>query len=92
MALKIGSQPVSCDGKEALVAVAHGLAKSANRPIDLGSLKIRIKSSDGAFVELKEGDSLELSASVAAPKSATKKDKPAKPAAKDTKQTTVPGA
>ncbi len=81
MALKIGSQPISCDGREALQAVAHGLAKSANRPIDTNSLKVRIKRVDGSFVDLEASDSLELSACVAAPKS-TKKDKPAKPVAK----------
>jgi len=86
MGLKIGSQPVSCDGKEALQAVAHGLAKSANRPIDPSSVKIRIRRGD-QVIELAEGDTLELSANVAAPKAA-KKDKPVvKP-----KQTTVPGA
>lgn len=91
MALKIGSQPISCDGKEALQAVVNGLAKSANRPIDLNSLKVRIKRGDGTIVELSEGDSLELSASVAAPKSATKKDQPAAPKP-NSKQTATPAS
>ncbi len=88
MALKIGSQPISCDGKEALQAVVNGLAKSANRPIDLNSLKIRIRRAGGEVIELSEGDSLELSASVAAPKGAVKKDKPAAPKPNPAKQAT----
>ncbi len=92
MALKIGSQPVLVDGKEALVAVANGITKSANRPIDLNTLKVRIKSSDGTVYELKEGDSLELSANVAAPKAAKKADKPAPAKKADPKQTTIPAA
>ena len=88
MALKIGSQPVSCDGKDSLQAVVNGLAKIANRPIDLNSLKVRIRRTGGEVIELSEGDSLELSASVAAPKSATKKDKSAAPKANPAKQAT----
>lgn len=88
MALKIGSQPISCDGKEALQAVVNGLAKSANRPIDLNSLRVRIRTAAGVYHELCEDDSLELSASVAAPKSATKKDKPVTPKPNPAKQAT----
>ena len=90
MGLKIGSQPVSCDGKEALQAVASGLAKSASRPIDPSTLQIRIRSGETVY-ELKAGDVLELSANVAAPKSA-KKDKLAPAKKADSKQTTIPAA
>ena len=91
MGLKIGSQPVSCDGKEALQAVASGLAKSASRPIDPSTLQIRIRSGETVY-ELKAGDVLELSANVAAPKSAKKADKPAPAKKADPKQTTIPAA
>lgn len=78
MALKIGSQPISCDGKEALQAVVNGLTKSAKRPVDLSSLKVRIKrGADGSVIELVDGDILELSANVAAPKPPVKMSKAA---------------
>lgn len=81
--LKIGTQPVLCDGKEATTAIINGLTKSAGRPIDPSSLKITVKHADGKSTELKDGDSLELSATVAAAK-------PAKPAKKDKPGTAAP--
>lgn len=75
----IGSRPISCDGEEALRAVAHGLAKSAKRPVDFDSLKVRIRRANGDVLELSSGDVLELSANVATPKQPAKREKPKAP-------------
>ena len=77
--LKIGSQPISCDGAEALQAITHGLTKQAKRPVDPSSLKVRIKHPTGEYTDLSDGDVLELSANVALPKQPARKAKaPAK--------------
>lgn len=77
MALKIGSKPISCDGDEALAAIANGLRKAANLPVDPKSVTVKIRSADGEVTELRSDGSLEISASVAVP---VKKEKPPKAA------------
>lgn len=87
---KIGPQPITSEGKDAIATVIAGLSKTSNRAIDPTSLKISVKHADGKTTELQSSDSLELSAIVAAAKPSAKPAKPAKPAKSGSANQTAP--